>query len=66
MEVEAKKVNGTTLKTYEIVIMAFLVNNQGNKVRFLEKNFLIANVSLKIIFGISFLILSGIDVDFLE
>lgn len=46
--------------------MAFLVNNQGNKVRFLEKNFLIANISLKIIFGISFLTLSGIDVDFLE
>ena len=43
-----------------------MVTNKTNQVRFFEKTFLLANVCLKIILGISFLILNGANVDFLD
>ena len=53
------------LETYEMVVAAFLVEDKANQVRFFEKTFLVANVSSEIVVGIFFLILSGVDVDFL-
>ena len=53
------------LDTYGIVVVAFLVKNKANWVRFFEETFLVANISLKEVFRISFLTLSGADVDFL-
>ena len=64
--VSAKKINGTTFKTYEMVVAVFSMTNQANKVRFFEKTFLVANVSLDVVFKMSFLILNDADVDFLK
>ena len=58
--------NGTTLDTYEMVVAAFSVENKANQVRFFEETFLVANVSPKIVLEMSFLTLSGVDVDFLR
>ena len=64
-DVGAQKIDGITLKTYGMVVTAFSVEDKANQVRFLEKTFLVVNVSLEMILRMSFLTLSGIDVDFL-
>ena len=64
--VGAQKIDGTTLETYGMVVAAFSVTNQANKVRFFEEIFLVANVSPDVVLGIPFLILSGADVKFLK
>ena len=40
--------------------------NKGNRVRFFEETFLVANISLEVIFGMSFLTLSSTDIHFLD
>ena len=49
-----------------MVVAAFTVINQANKVRFFEKTFLVANFSPDVVLRILFLILSGVNVDFLK
>ena len=65
-DVGAQKIDGTTLDTYGMVVVAFLVTDQANRVRFFEETFLVANVSPEIVLRMPFLTLSGADVDFLE
>ena len=60
----AQKIDGTTLETYGMVVAAFSVTDQANKIKFFKKTFLIANVSLDVVLGMLFLILSGKDVEF--
>ena len=64
-DVGAQKIDGTTLDTYEMVVAAFLIKNKANQVRFFVETFLMANVSLEVVFGMIFFTLSGADVDFL-
>ena len=64
-DVKAQKINGTILDTFWMVVTAFSVTNKAHQVRFFEKTFLVANVSLKIVFEMPFLTLSGTDVNFL-
>ena len=40
------------------------MTDQANKIRFFEKIFLVANISLDIVFGMPFFILSDADIDF--
>ena len=63
--VEAQKIDGTMLDTFGIVVTAVSVTDKANRVKFFEKTFLVANVSPKIVFEISFLTLSIADIDFL-
>ena len=62
--VGVQKIDGTTFETYGMVVAAFSVTDQANKVRFFEEIFLVANVSPDMVFGMSFLILNSADVDF--
>ena len=64
-DVGAQKINGTTLETYGMVVVAFLVEKKANQVRFFKETFLVANVSLEVVLGMLFLTLSSADVDFL-
>ena len=48
-----------------MIVAAFLVKDKTNRVRFFEETFLVANVSPEVVFGMLFLTLSGVDVDFL-
>ena len=61
-----QKINGTIFETYKMVVAAFSVIDQANRVRFFEKTFLVAYVSPDIVFGMLFLTLSGADIDFLK
>ena len=62
--IDTQKIDGTTLETYKMIVAAFSVTDQADKVRFFEKTFLVANVSPHLVLGMPFLILSGTDVDF--
>ena len=62
--INAQKIDGTTLKTYRMVIAAFLVTDQANRVKFFEETFLIANVSPDMILEMPFFTVSGADVNF--
>ena len=63
-DVGAQKINGTTLYTHGMVVAAFSVEDQVNRVTFFEGTFLVANVSPEVVFGMSFLTLSGAHLDF--
>ena len=49
-----------------MVVAVFSVVDKANQVNFFEETFLVANVSLEVVFVMSFLILSGTDIDFLD
>ena len=42
------------------------MTNKVNWIRFLEKTLLVANISLKVIFGMLYLTFSDTDIDFLD
>ena len=65
-DVGAQKIDSTMLNTYKMVVIAFLVMDNGNQMKFFEMIFLVANVGLEPVLGISFLILSGANFDFLD
>ena len=48
-----------------MVAATFSVVDKANRVRFVKEIFLVANVSLEVVFEIAFLTLSNTDVDFL-
>ena len=65
IDVGAQKIDGTMLNTFEIVVVAFLVMDKSNQVRFFKKTFLVANVNLEVVLEIFFFILSDTNVNFL-
>ena len=65
-DVGAQKIDGTTVDSYEKVVIAFLIMDKANRVRFFEKTFLMANISPEIVFGMPFLTLSSTNIDFLD
>ena len=62
--VGAQKMDGTILETYKMVVAAFSVTDQADRVRFFEETFLVANFSPDMVLGMPFLTLSGADIDF--
>ena len=64
--VGAKKIDGTILETYGIMVAAFSMTDQTNKVRFFKKTFLVGNISPDVFLKMPFFILSGTIVDFLK
>ena len=65
IDIRAQKIDGTTLHTFGIVVAAFSVTDKANQVRFFEETFLVANISLEIVFEMLFFTLSGSNVNFL-
>lgn len=65
-DVRANKINDILLNTYKIVVTVFLVTDKVNEVKFFKKTFLVANVSLKIVFKMLFLTLSVANINFLN
>lgn len=49
-----------------MVVIVFLVIDQANIIKFFEKTFLVANISLNMVFGMSFFILSDVNINFLK
>ena len=64
IDIRTQKINGTMLDTYKIIVAPFSLVDKTNRVRFFEKTFLMAYVSMEIVFAMLFLTLSGTDNNF--
>ena len=64
--VGAQKIDSSTLKTFEMVIADFQVEDKANKPRFFQKTFLVANTKFEVISGMFFLKISNANVLFGE
>lgn len=53
-KVGIKKIDSSSLKIFEIVISSLLIDNKAGGLWFFKKNFLIANISINIAFGMFF------------
>ncbi len=62
--VGTQKIDGTTLKTYEIIVSTFSILDKDGRERFFEESFLLADVKPDIILRIPCLIMSNTDVNF--
>ena len=47
-----------------MVVSTFSILNKDNREKFFKENYLLANVKLDVVLGMSFLIISNIDIDF--
>ena len=62
----AQKIDSSTLKIFRIVLASFQVENKPGKTQFVQKIFLIVNISAEIVLSIFFLIFNNTDVQFIE
>ena len=62
--VRAQKIDSTTLETYEMIVTTFSVLDKDGRERFLEENFLLADVKPEIVLEMLFLTMSNSDVGF--
>lgn len=60
----AQKIDDSKLETYGIVITSFFVNGKDRRSRFFRETFLLADISMDVAFGMSFLILSNVKANF--
>lgn len=61
-----KKIDGTTLVIYGIIIANFFLQNKYDKDQFSEKTFLGTNISMRIVLGMPLVFLSNINIKFAE
>ena len=64
INVKTQKIDGTTLKTYKIVVSNFSILNKDGIERLLKESFLLDDVYQDIKLRIFFLILNNVDIDF--
>ena len=62
--IKAKKIDGSALKTFRIVIVEFQVEDKAKRPRFFQENFLVTNIKFEVILGMFFLKISNADVSF--
>ena len=65
-DIGAQKIDGSTLKTFGMVLASFQVEDKLGKIQFLQKTFLLADISTEVVLGMPFLTLSNTDVQFIE
>lgn len=54
INVEAQKIDKSILKKFRIVLSSFQKENSAKKTHFFQKIFLLADISMKVIFRMSF------------
>ena len=59
----ALKIDDFALKTYDITIVRFSIQDELSKIRFFEETFLLADTSMDVVLGIPFQSLSNADVN---
>ena len=63
-DVGAQKIDGSTLKTFEIVLASFQVEETLGMARFFQETFLLADFSVKLVLKMLFLTLSNANIKF--
>ena len=64
INIGVQKIDGSTLETFKIVLVSFQVKDILGKARFFQKTFLLADLSIKVVLEIPFLILSNANIKF--
>lgn len=62
--INAQKYDGNRLKIFRIMITSLSIDEKNKKSRFFEKAFLLADISIDIVFEIPLLTLSNVEIDF--
>ena len=65
-DVRAQKIDGSTFKTFEIVLASFQVEDKFERARFFQEIFLLVNISIEVVLDMLFLTFSNTDVRFVE
>lgn len=60
-DIDAQKIDGFILKTYEIVLAGLSIHHRLKNIWFFEKTFLFANINMEMVLRISFFIFSDAD-----
>ena len=64
--VRAQKIDGSTLKTFGIVIADFQVEDKGGRPRFFQEIFLVADTKFEVVLAMPFLKISNANIAFGE
>lgn len=62
--ISSQKIDGSRFETFDIVIASFLVNDKHGRSCFFGKTFLLADISIDAAFGMFFLTLGNIKINF--
>ena len=62
--VRVQKIDGSTLKTFEMVLASFQMKDTLGRARFFQETFLLADLSVEIVLEMPFLTLSNADIKF--
>ena len=63
-DVGAQKIDGSLLRTFEMVIAGIQVEDKLSRARFFQESFLLAETSMEVVLGMPFLIFSNADIPF--
>ena len=61
-DVRAQKIDGSSLKTFGMVIAGFQVINKLGRVRFFQETFPLANTMMEVVLGMPFLTFSNANI----
>lgn len=64
IDIGIQKDDGNQMETFGIVIASFSMDNKDGKFCFFEKTFLLVDISIDILFRMTFLILSNVQIEF--
>ena len=64
--VGAKKIDGSALETFRMVIADFQIEDKGDRPRFFQETFLVADTKFEVVLGMFFLKISNANVAFGE
>ena len=62
----AQKIDGSTLKTFEIVLASFQVENKLGRTWFFQETFLLADINTELVLGMPFLTFSNANIQFVK
>ena len=65
-DIEAQKINGSSLWTFGMVIAGFQVENKLGRARFFQESFLLVKTNMEMVLEMLFLIFSNADIQFAE
>ena len=61
-----QKIDGTIFKTFKIMVIAFSITGQADRIKFFKKTFLMTNVSPDVVFEMLFFTLSSANFNILR
>ena len=64
--IKAQKIDGSTLKTFGMVLASFQMEDKLGRIWFFQEMFLLADITAEVVLNMPFLTFSNVDVQFVE